>query len=159
MGELERGRVLPLRRRWRRLRHCWTMPRDALLPFAEGGREGEGGHQNEGENERTLRTNERTRTSSEEGSFSRPSPPLPSLPPSLLCRNCKQQFTSFIRRHERMKNGGSLSSLLSSRHHPLPSLALPPARLPCMTPSACVDTCCARSVPADADGALIGSQV
>ena len=97
-----------------------------------------------------------------EGAFHAHLPPSFSLYPSSPLLRRKQQFTSFIRRHERMKNGGSLSSLLSSRHHPLPSLALPPARarLPCMTPSsACVDTCCARARTRRTDGALIGSQV
>ena len=153
--ERERGRVLPLRRRWRRLRHCWTMPRDALLPFAEGGRASE---------RRRERANSANANIIGGGELFTPISPLfpPSLHFSSVCRNRKQQFTSFIRRHERMKNGGSLSSLLSSRHHPLPSLALPPARarLPCMTPSsACVDTCCARARTRRTDGALIGSQV
>ena len=96
------------------------MPRDALIPFAER-------RASERAAERASELGERTSEHPREGAFHLFTPISlllsPRLPLSfhstpLLCR--KQQFTSFIRRHERMKNGGS-------RHHPLPSLSRPPA--------------------------------
>ena len=141
------------RRRWgrpRRLRHCWTMPRDALIPFAErraSERAAERASERANIRGRALFTFSRPSPSSSLPDCLYPSTPLHSTP--LLCR--KQQFTSFIRRHERMKNGGS-------RHHPLPSLSRPPA--------AVYDALHMRGhllrvfgAAADADGALIGSQV
>ena len=76
---------------------------------------------------------ERTQRANIGGRFSRPSPSS-SLPPSLSFRfhspprllRRKQQFTSFIRRHERMKNGGALSLSLFSPSSLAP-LTLPPA--------------------------------